>query len=511
MNPKTVIKATLSLGMALSGVGASAQLEVDYRASLTVNGGSGDFAPYYIASNRHGVLSQAYDGLFQLGFWKPLKTDRRFNYGFGVDVWSGASSSVDYKRFDGPSEKWVTNSQHPAYMWVQQLYGEVKYRGVFLTVGIKEHQSALLNNTLTSGDLVESGNARPIPELRAGFVDFQDIPFTNGWVQIQGEISYGKFSDNNWLKHHYNYYNGHLALGGLYTYKRAYFRTKPTERFSVTIGAQAAGLFGGETTYYYNGKVTQTQKHPHGVSDYFEMFIPKLSSEEGFVMGNHLGSWDFMATYRLKNDSELKAYFQWPWEDGSGIGKLNGFDGLWGIEYKASERSVVSGAVIEYLDFTNQSGPIHWEPGDSPGTTITANATGGDEYYNNGFYKSYANYGMSIGTPFLRSPIYNTDGYYGFIDNRVRGFHVGVLGAVSKSVDYRVMFSYRKGWGSGRLPRSKPVTDTSMMVEANWAVPRVKGLGVKGQLAFDAGSMDGDLFGACVTVSYDGLFKFKKR
>lgn len=511
MNPKTVIKAALLLAVACCGVDVSAQLDVNYRASVTVNGGNGDFAPYYISSNRHGVLTQSSGGLFQLAAWKPLPTDRRFSYGFGAEVWSGAASSVDYMHFDGPSEEWVKNTQHPAYMWVQQLYGEVKYRGVFLTAGIKQHESAMLNNMLTSGDLVESGNARPIPEIRAGFVDFQDIPFTNGWVQIQGEISYGKFSDNNWLKHHYNYYNGHIAVGGLYTYKRAYFRTKPTERFSVTVGAQAAGLFGGETTYYSGGKATLTQKHPHKIKDYFEMFIPKLSSEEGFVMGNHLGSWDFMVTYRLKNDSELKAYFQWPWEDGSGIGKMNGFDGLWGLEYKSATRSIVNGAVIEYLDFTNQSGPIHWEPGDSPGTSLTANATGGDEYYNNGFYKSYANYGMSIGTPFLRSPIYNIDGYYGYIDNRVRGFHLGLLGSVSSSVDYRLMFSYRKGWGSGRLPRANPVSDTSMMVEATWAVPRIKGLGVKGQFAFDAGSMYGDIFGACVTVSYDGLFKFKKR
>lgn len=511
MNFKTVIRNCALAAMSGVSLTGSAQFALNYRAALTVNGGNGDFAPYYIGSNRHGTLTQSGDGLFQLAAWKPISTGSRFSYGFGAELWSGVSSSVDYMHYDGTSQEWVKNPQHPAYMWVQQLYGEVKYRGVFLTVGLKEHESALLNNALTSGDLVESGNARPIPEVRAGFIDFQNIPFTNGWVQIQGEISYGKFSDNNWLKHHYNYYNGHLALGGLYTYKRAYFRTKPTERFSVTLGAQAAGIFGGETTYYSKGVAVETQKHPHGIKDYFEMFIPKLSSEEGFVMGNHLGSWDFMATYRFKNDSELKAYFQWPWEDGSGIGKMNGFDGLWGLEYKSASGGIVSGVVVEYLDFTNQSGPIHWEPGDSPGTSLMSNATGGDEYYNNGFYKSYANYGMSIGTPFLRSPLYNTDGYYAYVDNRVRGFHAGVTGEISRSVDYRFMVSYRKGWGSGRIPRSHPVDDTSMMVEASWRVPSVKGLGVKGQLAFDAGSMYGDVFGACLTVSYDGLFKFKRR
>ncbi len=510
MYAKTRWKMVVMTTLIALGVSSSAQFNLNYRASVTANGGSGDFAPYYMASNRHGTLTQDCNGLVQLKLWNPLETDTRFSYGFGAELWTGVGTNTRYKQFDAPSGEWIKNSQHPAYMWLQQLYGEVKYRGVFLTAGLKEHNSAMLNQQLSSGDLIESGNSRPIPELRVGFVDFQDIPFTNGWVQIQGEISYGKFTDNAWQEDHFNYYTGHLAVDGLYTYKRAYFRTKPTERFSVTFGAQAAGLFGGETTYYRRGEVTKVEMHDQKLSDYFEMFIPKLSSEEGFVMGNHLGSWDLMATYRLRDNSEIKAYFQWPWEDGSGMGKRNGFDGIWGLEYKSAERQLIQGAVVEYLDFTNQSGPIHFDPDDNLGSSITSEATGGDEYYNNDFYRSYANYGMAIGSPFLRSPIYNKDGYLNFVDNRVRGFHVGLLGAVSDNVDCRFLCSYRKGWGSGRVPRITPVENTSVMVEANWKSPKIKGLAVKGQLAFDAGSMYGDNFGALVTVSYDGIFKFKK-
>jgi hypothetical protein len=242
------------------------------------------------------------------------------------------------------------------------------------------------------------------------------------------------------------------------------------------------------------------------------MFIPK-TGEEGFVLGNHLGSWDLMARYRMKNDDELKAYFQWPWEDGSGIGKLNGFDGLWGIEYRSSRRGFVNGVVLEYLDFTNQSGPLHWDPEDNPGTTITEenHTDGGDNYYNNMNYNGYAHYGMSIGSPFLASPLYNRDGYLAYIDNRVRGFHVGLMGTISKWVDYRIMGSYRKGWGTGLLPRTTPVDDTSMMVEALYRVPSVQGLNIKAQVAFDKGSMYGDTFGALLSVSYNGIFNLGKK
>ncbi len=509
---RLLVKKLLAVVMMSLSLTAFAEYPINYEASLWANTGSGDFAPYYIASNRHGILTQKSNALLQLGAWRDMNMSKRFSYGFGASFITGYGSKNDYERYNPVTESFYTHAESPSWIWLQQLYGEVKYRGVFMTVGLKEQQSKMLNVDLSSGDLIESGNARPIPEVRAGFHDFQDIPFTNGWVQIDGEISYGKFTDNDYMRNHYNYYNYHLTTGSWYTYKQAYFRTKPSERLSVTLGAQAAGLFGGTTENYSDGKmIGKPYKHPDGLGDFFEMFIPKNTSEEGFVLGNHLGSWDFMARYRLKNDDELKAYFQWLWEDGSGIGKLNGFDGLWGLEYKSARRGIINGAVIEYLDFTNQSGPMHWDPEDNPGTTITDQATGGDNYYNNSFYNSYAHYGMSIGTPFMRAPIYNLDGYPAYICSRIKGVHVGIMGNISSPIDYRVMFSYRKGWGTGLVPLLETLDDTSLSVDATYRVPSIKGLAIKAQVAFDNGSMFGNNFGGLVTVSYNGIFNFGKK
>lgn len=508
---KLSVKKILAIAIVSVPFISSAQFPVEYEASIIGNAGSGDFAPYYIASNRHGILTQSSNALLQLGAWHKLDMSRRFSYGFGVEAVGGYGSELEYQRYDFDSKTFYGHKEGSAAVWLQQLYGEIKYRGVFLTVGLKEYESKLLNAELSSGDLIESGNARPIPEARAGFIDFQNIPFTNGWVQISGEISYGKFTDNDYVRNHYNYYNYHLTTGSWYTYKRAYFRTKPAERFSVTIGAQAAGIFGGTTENYSDGVLRSTYNHPDKIGDFFEMFIPKNTSEEGFVLGNHLGSWDFMARYRLKNNDELKAYFQWPWEDGSGIGKLNGFDGLWGLEYNNASGGIINGAVIEYLDFTNQSGPMHWDPDDSAGTTITDRAEGADNYYNNAFYNSYANYGMSIGSPFLRSPLYNLDGFPAYVCTRVRGMHFALNGQISRPVTYRVMFSYRKGWGNGYIPLVTPLENTSASVDVTYKVPSVKGLSVNAQVAFDSGSMYGDNLGGLVTVSYNGLFNIGKK
>lgn len=229
---------------------------------------------------------------------------------------------------------------------------------------------------------------------------------------------------------------------------------------------------------------------------------------EGFYSGNHLGAWDIRGRYRLKNGDEFFAYTSWLWDDGSGIGKLNGFDGLWGIEYKASRPGYISGVVAEYFDFTNQSGPIHFNPGDYDGCTLPGHVSGADDYYNNASYNAYAYFGMALGTPVMMSPIYNLDGNPNFVANAVRGFHIGLEGNITPSLDYRVKGGYRKAWGTpfNMLPR--PIHLTSVMLEAGWHPATVNGLTINAKVELDRGNMPENAFGILVGVKYDGLFNF---
>ncbi|MCM1355139.1 MAG: capsule assembly Wzi family protein [Staphylococcus sp.] len=478
---------------------------VKYEASFTRGDGSGTFAPYYESSLRHGRFTQSSTALLEVGAWREMDNSKRFSYGFGIDVAGGYASSTDYERYDLATKSWSWHGERPSAVWIQQLYGEVKYRSLFLELGMKERGSAMLNQALTSGDLIESGNTRPMPQLRAGFVDFKDIPLTNGWVQISGELGYGKMLDYGWLKDHYNYYNYHITDGQWYNYKRLYFRTKPSKPFSMTIGMQAAATFGGETWNYYFGKMTRHDVHSESLKTFLKMIIPLQDGGEDFYTGNHLGSWDIRGRYRLGNGAEISAYTSWLWEDGSGIGKLNGFDGLWGIEYKAPRRGIVNGAVVEYLDFTNQSGPIHYAPGDFDGTNLTDHVSGADDYYNNAMYNSYAYFGMSIGSPAMMAPIYNRDGYPAYVGNAMRGFHVGVDGSLSANVDYRVKGGYRKAWGTPMIMLTKPLHLTAVMLEATWRSPKLEGLSVNAQVEIDRGNMPCNTFGAMVGIRYQGL------
>lgn len=481
---------------------------IRWSAELTASAGTGVFAPYYFTANRHGIITQSSNALADLCVTRDLNLSQRFSWSAGVEMLSGWSSSSCYARYT-PSEGWTEMIRRPSSVILRQLYASAKWRGVFVTVGVRERNSAMLDTRLSSGDLIESGNARAIPEGRIGFVDFQNIPLTNGWVQLQGEAGYGRFTDADWITNHSNLYNGHVSHGSWLNYKRWYFRTKPSMPLSVIVGAQCVCVFGGTTFYYKEGYKIRAVKHSAGIKDFIEAFLP-IHKKEDFRLGNTIGSWDLKANYNLKNGSKLSAYFQWPWEDGSGLGRRNGWDGLWGVEYKSAARGWIDGVVVEYLDLTNQSGPLHWSPDDRPGTTIISHATGADDYYNNAYYNSYANYGMAIGTPMAQSPIFNTDGYMQFLITRMRGGHIAAEGHPADQWDWRVAANYRKGWGSGKIALMQPRHSLSLLIEAGYQIKQVYGLEVRITAAADRGSLTGDNVGAQITVRYTGAIKLKK-
>lgn len=496
----------------MSFLAVHAQDSLFYKASALANASTGDFAPYFIGSLNGSRIVRKASALADVAVSVPLDRNRRFSWSAAAEIIAGYSTANRYDLWLPEENMWGYQSNRPALTWIQQLYGEIKYRGVFLCIGQKDPESAMLNEKLSSGDLTRSSNARGIPGASVGFVDFQNIPFTNGWVQIDGVIEYGRFTDDNFDRKQFNHYNAMLATDLWYTYKRCYFRTKPSQPFSVTVGMQTAGQFGGSTSFYHQGVVYKHDVRGFRLADVFKMFFPLQGNGDGFYEGNSLGSWDLKARYRLKSGSEISFVFQGPWEDGSGIGRMNGLDGLWGLYYTSPRRDIVNGVAFEWLDFRNQSGPIHWSPGDFPGTTIGSQATGGDNYYNNFTYTAYTNYGMAIATPFLVAPIYNLNGYPAFLHCRARGIHLALTGCVGPSIDYSVKYSWQQAWGMGRVPQSYSLLDNSLLLDVKWDASSIlEGFAVNAKLAFDAGSLRGDNFGIMLGVRYNGAFKFKKK
>lgn len=485
-----------------------------YFAGIQLNAGNSELAPYYISSNNGGNITQQYSTLATASLYKLMNRNKRFSWGAGIEAWGGYASSAGYQRYVGNGQ-FEEQKQHPARLWIQEAYVAANYRSIFAVAGQARKASPIVDGSLSSGDLVWSNNARPPVGLRAGFIDFQDIPFTKGWVQIQGEFGYFRQLDDKWLENHYNYYNHFITTDYWLHYKSLHLRTNPNKPVVFTIGAQAACQFGGTAKYYEDGQVTRTVKMDADAKAFFRTFIAGSggnSSGDSFVEGNHLGTWDIALKYNLSDYQHLRAYTQWLWEDGSGIGKMNGFDGMWGLEYcNPIGQPLIEGAVIEYIDFTNQSGPIHWTPNDHEGTPITSHSSGADDYYNNYIYNGYQSRGMSIGSPFVKSPLYNQDGYMRYRDNVLRGFHAAVEGWFSNQWYYRLQGSYRKAWGTPIIPRVGSVDDFSMALSVNYRPRNVmRGLKVRATVAIDRGSLYGNNWGGLLGITYSGNFNFYK-
>nr|MDE6854752.1 capsule assembly Wzi family protein [Muribaculaceae bacterium] len=178
------IAAALALSAWLCPVHASDPVELEYEVSLTANASTGAHAPYMIGSWNYGRITGA-SGIWNDGrIEKRTDLRKRFSWGAGAEYMAGYGSAAEYDRYDAASLTMGRHGVRQAPIRLQQLYGEVKYRGVYLLAGMKERHSLIVDGNLSSGDLTRSNNSRPIPGVAAGFVDFQDIPLTDGWVQI---------------------------------------------------------------------------------------------------------------------------------------------------------------------------------------------------------------------------------------------------------------------------------------------------------------------------------------
>lgn len=337
-------------------------------------------------------------------------------------------------------------------------------KSFFLEAGSREQPQVVRDNLLSSGSFVKGTNAKPIPQVHVGTNGFWTVPFTKKWVQINFDFGYGKFLDNHFHERQFNEgNNARYTKGAYYHQKHLYIRSNPDKPVFVMVGIEHAVQFGGTMYKYENGELVATKK-PANLKAFWRAILPTGDSKyfennamEDWVYGNHIGVMTYQIGWNINQNHQVQAYLDNPFEDGSGIRKGNGWDGLWGLQYtnKTAGRQYVRGAVFEYFQSTNQSGPIHWDGGDYPEpirSQIKDKVTGVDEYYNHGFYDGYAYYGMTPGNALIPSPIYNKDGYLAFRDNRIKAWHLGVNGEITDRLSYLVKGSYREGWGTYYTP-----------------------------------------------------------
>ncbi len=472
------------------------QAEYLIESQSVVSGGEN--APFWLVSNRQGLSSLEKNNTYmRTGIFHDLMQDKKWNFGYGLDLVGAANYNSNFI--------------------LHQAYVDLKYRKLQLTIGSKEISGILKNSRLSSGGMSWSGNAAPIPQLKIGLPEFVSFSWLmKNRLKIKGDLSYGWFTDGDYQRENARipaywddnrYYNTDVRYHHKALLLQYDFKSSP---WSMILGLESETQFGGKRySYHEEANAIVAEKSPASLKHYLMALIPmpgdqqSVGPDQQYMYGNTLGSWHLVLSYH-QADYELKGYLENYFDDFSGMSKQNGFDGLWGIEYNKKGQGV-TGVVLEYLQTTNQSGPIHWAPDDHAGTVQKKEATGNDDYYNNFFYTGWSNYGMACGNPLLTSPVYNKDGILRFENNRVKAFHLGANAQMIQQWSVRLLATYSRGWGRHYFPFTEVKSSLSTLLEVNYSP--VKGRGWQFSLSgsSDHGSLYGDNQGLCLKIGKRGV------
>ncbi|SMO50817.1 Capsule assembly protein Wzi [Saccharicrinis carchari] len=370
---------------------------------------------------------------------------------------------------------------HEAY-----VKGEAwEYIGFF--VGKYAFTPLSYNDELTIGGFFMNSNARPIPRATIGLFDYFPLHFLNDRIEIKGGISQGILNDNRTDQGKSNSVDRPLLHE-----KWAYMRLGKA-RWQPYMGLSHSAIFGGARI---NGK-----KIP---IDFWPTFTAQGSEKIGGgeatnAAGAHEGFWDF-GIYANTQWARLHFYVQKPFADGSGmkIYRGNNRDYKIGLLSNVTNGTWLRNLSIEVFKTDYQSGqgiPDPLYPSGSASQGIIwldeipdydafmqenfgvqqtgwnkqkvlkylqdklnqGNKYGGrDDYNNNGsYYNGWTYHQQSMGMPLYHTfwqagayaPEWKPNNSVVFMNNRIKGFHVGLHGAVSENITYllKATYTYNKG------------------------------------------------------------------
>lgn len=256
--------------------------------------------------------------------------------------------------------------------------------------------SKYLNDELSSGSMLISQNAQPMPKI--GLLTSYVIKKNNN-IRFDFGIAHGSFNKNDIYKKEPLLHEKFLYMNII------------KNDYKLSLGFVHEAMWGGNITYAGN--------QPRTISNFLKVFISQdgpLDFPHANALGNHLGIWDFYLE-KKNNDKILKLYYQHLFEDTSGLRFANKTDGLWGVELIDFLQNTT--ILIEYINTKNQFIDYPYVH---------------EKYYNHGLYGSgwsYKNY--TLGNPFI-DHLKATD---------IAVLHLGMKGDFSNSYNYTIKVSRR--------------------------------------------------------------------
>ena len=475
--------------------------DVSYEGTITGSFSSGDYAPFWFTSNRYGLSSHKNNyGFLRGAVCREAMTDsaRHWRIGYGGDIAIGLGMK----------------SRH---IIVQQLYTDIQWRVLRLSLGQKERPLELRNQMLSSGNMTTGINARPLPQIRLELPDFWVIPHTRNWLAVKAHIAYGWYTDNVWQREFNDGDQRFLyTTASLYHSKAVFVRVGNQEKFPVSLtgGLEMSCQFGGtghnlHQRVGFDGPEYYDKNLFHGFKSFWHAFIPGGNdSNDGAVFsnreGNQLGSWHLRADFQGK-EWKVGAYMEHFFEDESQLFWQYGWkDMLWGVEIELPRNPLVRSVVYENIGTMDQSGAVYHDA--TP--NIPEQISGCDQYYNNHVYGAWQHSGYVMGNPLLSSPMYND--WFGMehrimvYHSRIKAHHIGLSGQPTAEWGWRLLYTHEKSLGSYNTPTANPQKANWLMAEVTFRPRRIPGLGITAAYGHNDGEILGMSNGGMLSVSYGG-------
>jgi hypothetical protein len=292
-------------------------------------------------------------------------------------------------------------------------------------------------SSLSSGSLLISKNALPIPKISFRHKTYKNISIFNFPLSIKIGVSHGWMSKENYIKAPFLHE------------KYLYIKKQINNQTNLTVGLVDEAMWGGETESH--------GKQADSFSDFIRVITYSSAAKSGIPqerinsLGNHLGVWD-ISIQRIQKNLELKLYYQHPFEDRSGAYQYffdeikalkfpsKSLDGLFGIEMINNKSKFLQLFLYEYINTMNQSGR----------EAASDSTYGWDNYYNHYIYQSgWVNQGRVIGNPLFT--LGSNFGHYSnsnyIINNRIKAHHIGLSGNLSNKHKYKLFLTYSKNYG----------------------------------------------------------------
>ncbi len=468
---------------------------INYNTELQVSSSKGN-TPFWLTSNKQGLSSvEAQNGYLRGGIFRSADADsaHRWRIGYGADV------AVTYN--------------HSSTFLIQQLYADIDYRLMRLTIGAKEQNMQLKDAEVSTGSQTLGVNARPTPSVRIELPHWWNISGRGQWAYVRGHLSYGLFTDGQFQAQRVsNNSSAHYARHVLLHTKAGYLKLGNEKKFPLIFegGFEWATQFGGTS---YNSRTWEGYASEVKMSSNAKAFLKALYGGGGDATdgtnyansaGNTLGSWLARLTWHGQG-WKISTYYDHYFEDHSQLFWQYGWlDGLVGVEAELPSNRWVSKVAYEFVKTTYQSGPVYHDHTEA----IPDQISGCDNYYNHNLYAGWQHWGQAIGNPLFLSPLYTSTNDLTFTSNRFKAHHVALVGHPSTEWSYRIFYTHQHSLGSYNTPYETPRNEHSLLLETQFTpqmLGKMKGWSFKASLGFDRGNLMQTNTGFSLTLAKKGL------